>query len=583
MEDMTRTQQEAKQAFREGRWAEAERHYRNLLEEHPREATLWNDLGTLLQTQERHREACDCFRQAVKCDPELGVAHLNLAGVLSVLHRFEESLPHFEQSIRLMPEKSEPHYYQGHAFQSMGNRREALSAFCRATALAPEEKDCLLSLGRLYFDLRDYPRAVDCFRKMTELYPDDASAWLTLGYLHEKDGSFQQAMDCYRRVLRLEQDSPVARHRLAEILCRFGHHRESIPEFEAALRFAPGRPDILVGYSKALLATGQYKKGWEAFEYRKLGTHGTWQLHQLPVWQGHPDKDQTILAYGEEGSGTEVLFASCVPDLQEDIGHCILECDKRLHPLFARSFPEVTLVLPAVEPVTPDTFLGKNCDAQIALGSLPRYYRYAHDAFPKQAAYLKADSRKQALWDARLSEHGKSARVGFSWEGRGTGEPVSQQRMELPLWRPLVQGTSCRWFNLQLGRIGEEADRLQEPWQASIFRYPEVLQSQDFEELAAMIASLDLVICTSGLMAHLAGALGIPVWLLLHTSCDWRWNLLEDRSPWHPTMRIFRHREEVPSERFFSELRETFEEFLRHRAESAVKSPPPLRIIQRTA
>ena len=452
-----------------------------------------------------------------------------------------------------MPEqvhKADMRFREGSALKESGKRAEALEYFAEAVYLAPSNKEYHLALGQLEFEMGHLEEAAFCFEKLTLLDPANSSFWLTLGFIRYKLERYSEAILPLSQAVCIDTSSPEATFYLAESLRHIERFEESIPLYQKMLAIGIDRPQTVYGYSLSLLALGRLEEGWEAFEFRRVSKIGSWQQHLLPNWSGTADNNETVLAYSEEGIGADIMFSTCLPDLIQSVGHCVIECDTALHSIFARSFPSASLVPLS----TPGTIVGENredmkIDSQIALGSLPRYFRRSMDDFANRQPHLIADPEICDKWKTKLAERGAAKKIGFLWQGSWSGESEKQRTIPLDAFRPLISkgkrtngqnGGFCDWISLQNGSQKSELNRIKTDWRIDMGSYPEIFAYNKFDELAGLLASLDLVISPPGYIANFAAAIGVPTWLVLPFPRDWRWTLKEETAVWFANTRIFR-------------------------------------------
>jgi hypothetical protein len=284
----------------------------------------------------------------------------------------------------------------------------------------------------------------------------------------------------------------------------------------------------------------------------------------LPNWS--PDNTaERILAYSEEGIVAELMFASCLPDLINSVDHCVVECEASLHALFSRSFPRAEFVPLADDYVRPENNpWGIPLDAQIAFGSLPRYFRRDIEDFPLRKAYLVPDRDRVEGWSARLAGLGDAKKIGFLWQGIWTAETPKQTSLPLQEVRNLMtRHQGAAWICLQHGSRQNELNQCS-GFGFSPRIFPEAFQ-YDLDSMASLLTSLDLVITPPGYVAHLAGALGVRTWLLVPESADWRHSIdivSQCRSVWHPSVRMYRQAKGQTWQQFFTTLEEDLTQFL---------------------
>jgi hypothetical protein len=226
------------------------------------------------------------------------------------------------------------------------------------------------------------------------------------------------------------------------------------------------------------------------------------------------------------------MFAGCLPQLIAAAGECVLECSPKLVKLFSRSFPEV-VVREAAQPDAGDRF-----DAQIALGSLPKYWRKSIAEFPGHRGYLHADAAKTASWRKRLNGIGQGLKIGISWRG-GTEKTRGYMR-SIPLrnWGEILRVPGAHFVDLQYTDCGDEVAAAASAFGVTIHQWDGV--RDDIDETAALVAGLDLVISVCTTLIHLGGALGKPVWVLTPYSPEWRYGIRGETMPWYPSVRLFR-------------------------------------------
>jgi tetratricopeptide (TPR) repeat protein len=518
----------------------AEQLYREVLEKEPENIRALDGLGVLL---------CQIG------DTEAGIALFTQA--LDLLRQASQPNPHWSASLL---------FHLGLSFRTLGLHPEALQAFTEAVTLTPHNPDLTLNLGQVYFELEHYPEAAEQFRALTVMQPENASAWLTLGFVLSNLDRHDEAAEVLRTAESLDPTSPDICLYLAEALRKAERYGESLPPYQRLLQVGAEYPQALCGYGKSLLALGNLEQGWDAMEFRFVSSIGSWERHDLPNWSPDANPEGSrVLAYSEEGIGAELMFASCLPDLINSVDHCVVECESSLHTLFRRSFPRAEFVPLADDNVRPeDNPWDIPLDAQIAFGSLPRYFRRHIDDFPLRKAYLVPDKEQVVEWSTRLAGLGDAKKIGFLWQGTWTAETPKQTLLPLYELRSLMtryQGAS--WICLQHGSYQNELNQ-QRGTSVTHRIFPEAFQ-YDLDSMAALLTALDLVITPPGYVAHLAGALGVRTWLLVPEGADWRHSIdtiSQPRSIWHPTVKMYRQAKGQTWQHFFETLESDLTKFL---------------------
>ena len=406
----------------------------------------------------------------------------------------------------------------------------AIFQFRKLLTLVPDDPAVWFNLGRAYLYKENNADAEQCFRQVLRLKPDSPDAWLRLGRLCRERRAFGEAEEYLRKAHELVPNSVDILLELGAVLIPL---EKTTAAFDCCRKILAIRPDCVeafynMGYLQ--LRSGDYLAGFANFEAR-LGME-TLQIDRRTYlqqrWDGSPLGGRSILVYGEQGMGDVIQFSRYLPLVAQQSGQVVFEVDEPLVPLFSSSFAGVAQVVPKSEtPPLTDTYIQSL--------SLPYIFRTTLDTVPHHIPYLVPDPSKVAMWRQLLA--GDAAyRVGLVWRG-SPRNPMDQERSSsLAAFSSLANLGGVSLYSLQVGPAAEEATSLP----AGMRLTNHTARLEDLSDTAALIANLDLVIGIDTAVAHLAGALGKPVWLLLAAVPDWRWLTGRDDSPWYPTMRLFR-------------------------------------------
>lgn len=557
-----------------GRHAEAETVYRDVIVLHPDAALAHYGLANLLLKLERREEALAAYREAVRCKPDFAEAWTNIALLQStagqdaaaesslrqalalrpdhyVLHhhlgdllvrtrRLAEAEVAYRRALELNPEDAEACSHVAARLHEQGKLEEAEALHRRALALQPGSPLVHYNLGRLLLELRRLAEAEQAFRTTLELRPDIAEAHDSLGTVFREAGRFAEAEAAYRQALALQPDSAGTEVNLGSVL----QARECYAEAEAAYRRALAlEPDHdLAHYNLALLqlTRKQWPAGWPGYERRWKLKGFNLPRHAFPQqpWPGEPRPGESLLVWQEQGVGDTVLYAGMLSDLQQQGMALMIECEDRLLPLLARSFPQAQVV-PSRSPPHPAT---RDMRWQSALGSLCRWLRSRVDSFSWRGPYLVPDAGRVAACRQRYRALGAGPVIGLSW--RSSNYKVGAQKsLELQQWAALLAQPGAVFVNLQYGDCREELAQLQRATGITVHQDDSINPLQDLDGFAAQVAAMDLVISTSNSTVHFAGALEVPVWMLLPRGGGallWYWFDAGELSPWYPSLRIYR-------------------------------------------
>jgi hypothetical protein len=312
-----------------------------------------------------------------------------------------------------------------------------------------------------------------------------------------------------------------------------GRVDEALRQHRRAKELQPDYAEACFSESLAQLSQGDFGYGWENYEARwRTKEQTTMREYAQPFWTGETLKAGRLLIWGEQGLGDEVMFAGLLPEVMRSGNRCVLDCDRRLAPLLTRSFP-------GLEVLSDEPELGEIA-AHLPMGSLPKLFRTSHGSFAATTSrYLAADPGKRERFRAGYGDGRRLGGLAWHTKNRKTGRARS---IDLALFEPLWARSDIRWVSLQYGDHKALEDQVATA-QAAVLVDRSVDQLSDVDGFAAQIAAMDMVVTIDNSTAHLAGALGVPVWLLLPFAPDWRWLQGCDSSPWYPSMRVFRQRE----------------------------------------
>jgi len=489
--------------------------------------------GALLVRMQRYTEALESLHRSLLLDPANTQARIELAGCLLALERSDEAAALLENVIALTAQDARANALLGRALKRTGRIDDALVYLRKAAGIDPLFVQGQLDLADLLEDLDRLPEALDRYRHILRQDPVHAQAYNNQGIVLQRLGRHEEAMESFDRALALEPGLVAASLGRAVALSDLQRDAQALESLDAIIAT---EPDLaLAHYNRALclLRAGRLGEGWNEYEWRWRLPGNTDRADRAfdPAVLPAQMEGQSVLIESEQGYGDMLQFCRYVPQLQQRGARAMLEAPTPLVPLLQDSFPEAAVIAAgAPRPAH---------DLRIALMSLPRIFGTTLDTIPCAAAYLRADPERRSHWAEVLGAR-DAIRVGLAWSGNAKQKNDLNRSLPFAALLPLFAerppgGAPIQWISLQ--KDVRPADR--EPLQ----RLPIADVSarlNDFADTAALVDCLDLVICVDTAIAHLAGALGRPVWVMLGFAPDFRW--LRDRvqSPWYPTARLFR-------------------------------------------
>ena len=445
--------------------------------------------------------------------------------------------------------------------QQAGRFQEAEAIYKEILAEDPVNADALHLLGVLSSETGRHDQAAACIGRAITLNPAPPFYHNNLGNVLHEQGRFSDARLCYEEALRRDPSYAEAHNNLANSLYQLGLFLEALPHYleavrlkpgyaeaynsfavalrdqgllsealgcyEEALRLAPENADAHTGRAILRLLLGDFERGWPEYEWRWKAKGFPRRVFQQPLWDGALHPGARILLDAEQGLGDTIQFLRYVPLVKQTGATVLVECQPRLVPLL-ETVPEIDQVIAAGSPLP-------SFDAHLPFLSLPVVFHTTLETIPKWVPYLRVPQTKLESWRRRVGAGGFK-KVGIAWAGSPTYKKDRDRSLPLSEFAPLSGIPGIRLFSLQKmtgeselssGAAGLEIEDLE-------------AGANEITDTAAAIQSLDLVIAADTMVAHMAGALGAPVWTLLPFAADWRWLLGREDTPWYPTMRLFR-------------------------------------------
>ncbi|HUB24701.1 MAG TPA: tetratricopeptide repeat protein [Tepidisphaeraceae bacterium] len=488
----------------------------------PTEAKCHLHLGIALENAGRLPEAIAAYNKAIQLQQPYPQALCNLGKALERVGQTDAAIAACQEAARQAPNLPEAHTYLGIALSRKGLTQEAIEAFKKSVQLRPRDADAMNNLGLAYSRRDDQPAAIATYRQSLAIRPNDLTAINSLGVALQRNGEINEAEQCFRRVLAARPNDATIHWNLAELL----------------------------------LSRGDFEGAWPQYEWReriieRLVPHP----FTGPRWEGGDIAGKRIVIHNEWGLGDILQLVRYIPMILERGGTVILASPPELLRLFNNRWPGVQ-VIDASQPAP-------QYDLRCEMSSLPFAFRTTLKSIPANIPYLSADPKLSEIWKSRMPTDARR-KVGIVW----ANQPNPPGRCPPPeQWSALARMNDIWFCSLQkpiaraLRKKGETTPppRFTPPPPPGMALTDWTNELNDFADTAALLANLDLLICIDTATAHLAAAMGKPVWLLLKHVPDWRWMLNRPDSPWYPTMRLFRQPTrgdwQTPIQQIVSELK----------------------------
>jgi tetratricopeptide (TPR) repeat protein len=475
-------------------------------------------------------------QQILVRDPEQADA-LHMLGVLAYeTGSYEFAVEHISRAIASRGTQAAFHASLGLVYQAQRNLVAAIACFRRALELQPDHAETHNNLGTALHDQEQLDEAAAEYRRAIAQKPQLAAAHNNLGNVLQSQRKHAEAVESYQLALELNPAHAQANSNLANALRNLGRYDEALISYARALELNPEYATAHCSRAMLRLMLGDFENGWPEYEWRWKTRQALKRKFSAPRWDGDPLGTKTILLYDEQGFGDTfqfVRFASLVKE-KNPAATVILECQPPLVGALA-GCRGIDGIIPRGDPLP-------LIDFQAPLLTLPAIFGTSLRTIPAGIPYLSANPTLVAVWRERLRPL-TGLRIGINWHGRPGNQGFSRRNMPLQSFVPLAEVPGVHLVSLQ---IGEGREQLSAAIDHGL-RIVDLGEGFDtehgpFMDTAAVMMNLDLIISSDTSISHLAGALGVPVWLALPLIADWRWLLERQDSPWYPTMRLFRQK-----------------------------------------
>jgi Tfp pilus assembly protein PilF len=469
-------------------------------------------------------------RSPAASDPsraELAVREVNRGNDFYSLGRFDDAATRYRAALELDPDQVVAWSNLAAILAQQGHVAEAESSLRRAIAIRPEYAEAWSNLGNVLRLLGQIDDAVSAYREAVRLDPGHARALYNLGTTLTDQQRHAEAVPCFEAALRLQPDYVEAHENLGISFTMLRRPREALACYEETLRLQPDRGRTRWNRAMCWLALGDYERGWPEYEWR-WGRKGLpHRTLPRPEWDGAPFPGRTILLHAEQGLGDTLQFIRYAALVHDRGGKIVVACQRPLVRIL-KSVPGIDEVVAQDEPLP-------EFDLHAPLLSLPRIFGTRLDSIPSRVPYLAVEPELVEWWRQDL-EPIPGFRIGVSWAGNPEQPNDRNRSVPLAQLAPLAELSGVHLVSLQVGPGRDQIRQVASHWPLTDLGD----RLDDFTTTAAAMKNLDLVIAVDSAVAHLAGALGVPVWVALSFAPDWRWLPESEESPWYPTARLFR-------------------------------------------
>jgi tetratricopeptide (TPR) repeat protein len=536
--DIQETFDQAVQHQQAGNLQHAEYLYRQILAAAPQIPEVHVCLGVMLAQRGQLEESLTSFQRALHFRPDYTEAHNDMANVLMAVGRLDEAVEHYQRAIQLQPGYADAHNNLGVCLGKQDKLDESIAHLRAAVRISPNYAGAHYNLGAVLVRQDKLDEAIASYRVALRLQPALADAWNNLGIALELQDKLPEAVQSYREALRHRPAYAEVYDNLGKAFYKRGRIDEALAYFEQALGIDPQYVEAHFNRALLWLLLGEFDKGWPEYEWRWSQARADPRLFALPLWDGSDLHGRTILLQAEQGLGDTLQFIRYAPLVAQRGGRVVVECQSSLLGLLGS--------VPGIEHLVPIGAAAPPCALRAPLLSLPGIFRTALANPPAKVPYLSVEESSIEQWRQILTTalgqrpRAQAIKVGIAWQGNPGHRGDRQRSIPLTMFEQLAAQQTVQLISLQIGPGTEQLRGLAGRFDVLDLQEQLGGDLESFTNLAALMMNLDLVISCDTAVCHLAGALGMAVWVALPLVPDWRWELQKQTTAWYPTMRLFR-------------------------------------------
>lgn len=500
--------------------------------ENPKNPAVYNNIASALNTLGLHEKSINYSDMAILIKNNYAGAYNNRGVSNYYLYHLDAALIDFNKAIELDHSQSDFFNNRANVLIKLKRHEDSLSDYKSALRINPVNSDFYNNMGNLLVELRRFDEALDSFKKSINLKADNADAYSNIGNLFRLLNDFYNAIEYIKKSIEINPKNAEAFNNIANIYKDLGLVDESMAFYEKALELEPNRSEVLWDKSLLHILKGEYIQGWELYESRLKINSFQDQHYDFtePRWFGQFDiANKKVFVYSEQGLGDVIQFCRYLPLVAVRCSELIVEVPEQLYSIMHSLDCKMTIIIKGE--------LRPQFDCYCAIVSLPYAFKTTLSSIPDKVPYLYSDPLKVQNWDKILGLR-KRFRVGLVWSG--SEQQKNDRNRSIPLERFVsLLHPDVEYHSLQKEYRTHDIGVLN--------NHPVIIQHQDdlmdFSDTAALIDHMDLIISVCTSVAHVAGAMNKPVWILVNYSSDYRWLLDREDSPWYPSALLFRQKE----------------------------------------
>lgn len=518
-----------------GNYKEAIEYYIKAIKINPDNPLVYNNLGNAFKAIKDYKRAILAFSDCIKRDPKNASAYNNLGIAYESAGDNQKAIQAYKEAVRIDPKFSKAVNNIGVILYKQNKYEEAIEIFKIALKIDPKYYELYSNIGACYNKIKKYDEAIEALSIAIEKQPNNGGAYTNLGNVYNKLFEYKKAAKLHEKSIELEPNGANAYSNVGTSYKYLGQTKKAIDSYKKAIELDPNFVNAHFDLSTMYLAQGDFEKGWSEYEWRfkkdEMKSHiiKNRDIFSKPMFTGSEDlENKTILLHSEQGFGDSIQFIRFLPSFKKKFPCKIaVKCRDELKELF-KSIEEIDILSHRNED-TPEF------DYHLPIMSMPKLLEMKTiKDLPKQNPYLKANEDEEFKIESKKGH----LNIGICWSASVTGESYEGKVFSLEYFKPLANNDKITLYSLQVGAENEDIKKL--GLEDKIVDWTDKLT--DFSKTASMIKELDLVISSDTSVAHLAGALDLPVWIPLQKIPDWRWQNKGEKSPWYPSAKLFRQK-----------------------------------------
>ena len=521
--------------YRQQRYGECIKEVKSKLKQSPNSLHLLNYQAMAYSAIKMDKEALTCYQKIIRIDPSLAGPYYNMGIILKRLGRIGEAVECYKKAILLKPDYVQAYNNLGIVYKDRKQYENAIEMFTKATEIQPDHQNSYYNLALIKKEQGIVEEASEIFLKVLEMNPEHTGAKYNISLLKKNEGSLEESKKYLQEILVSGQKHENAAKELAVVFGEMGNFKRALSTLKKLITDNPKDKTLFHGLGLCLLTIGEFKEGWKAIEIR-------WEKENKEIsalfkraketWIGKKTEKNVVLYTNRQGIGEDIIFLSLVREVKAMCSSLSVYVDPRLHSMCRRTMPDINFVKDINELQNVD------CDYNLPLGSLPGLIRNDISDFDRTVTgYLKADPQRVDAIRDELKLDGKTV-IGISWRSFNTR--YKTKSVQLRDMGRIFSDLDVVLVNLQYGDVDDEIRAFKEETGIDVLQCASVDNREDLDGLAALIEACDLVISTSNVTVHIAGALVKETWVMLHHVSIYYWLLERTDSVWYPSLTLYR-------------------------------------------